>query len=102
MFFAAITSWTPYASQDEEVGLVIVTTVSDQGLLDVQDRRPVVLAPHDARIWMDNSLPKEQAEQIARVQSLPAEAFEWFRVSPSVNSARNNTPALIEPIDPQD
>jgi putative SOS response-associated peptidase YedK len=64
----------------------------------VRDRRPVVLAPEDARLWMDHDFSTEQAEQLARAASLPPDAFEWHKVSTDVNNTRNNDEYLVEPI----
>lgn len=77
---------------------MIVTTVAEGGMVDVHDRRPVVLAPEDALLWMDNSLSAEQAEQIARHMALGPDAFEWFKVSTDVNKAVRSDPHMIEPI----
>lgn len=82
----------------EGAGFVIVTAAAEGGMVDVHDRRPVVLAADDARIWMGLDTPLEQAEQLARIGSLPATDFEWYRVSPAVNNARHNSPELIEPL----
>jgi putative SOS response-associated peptidase YedK len=73
-----------------------VTAAAEAGLVDVHDRRPVVLAPEDARLWMDHDFSAEPAEQLARAASLPPEAFEWYKVSTDINNARNNDEHLIE------
>lgn len=65
MFLAALTNWRPYAKETLGMGFVIVTEASDGGMVDVHDRRPVVFAPEDARLWMDNTLPRDQAETLA-------------------------------------
>jgi putative SOS response-associated peptidase YedK len=98
-FMAAITNWKPAQEQTKQVGVVIVTAAADGGLADVHDRRPVVLAPADARLWMDNSLPAEQADQLARAKCLPPEAFELYKVSPMVNRAsEHDGPECVKPI----
>jgi putative SOS response-associated peptidase YedK len=99
MFLAAITSYRPGKEPAEGTGFVIVTAAADAGLLDVHDRRPVVLSAEDAELWMDNSLSAEQAEDLARNHSLPPEAFEWYRVSKDVNKVGRNDGHLIQPID---
>jgi putative SOS response-associated peptidase YedK len=83
----------------EGTGFVIVTAAAEAGLIDVHDRRPVVLAPEDARLWMDHDFSAEQVEQLARTASLPPETFEWYKVSTDVNNARHNDARLIQPID---
>ena len=99
MLLAAITNFRPFTDQDKQVGMVIVTAAADGGMVDVHDRRPVVLAPEDARLWMDNTLPAEQADMLARNRSLPPESFEWYRVSTDVNNARHNEAYLIEAVE---
>jgi putative SOS response-associated peptidase YedK len=98
LFLAAITNYRPYTHQEKEIGMVIVTAAADEGLVDVHDRRPVVFGADDARIWMDNRLPAEQADLLARNRSLPPESFEWYQVSADVNNAKHNEPYLIEPV----
>lgn len=98
MFLAAITNYRPDKEPKEGTGFVIVTAAAEGGMVDVHDRRPVVLAAEDAALWIDNSLPPEQAEYLARSMSLPPDAFEWYEVSKDVNKVGNNDPRLIEPI----
>lgn len=98
MFLAAITSYRPDKDLAEGTGFVIVTAAADEGLVDVHDRRPVVFSAEDAEIWMDNHFPAQQAEQLARMQTLPADAFEWYKVSTAVNRAGNDDEDLILPI----
>jgi putative SOS response-associated peptidase YedK len=97
MFMAAITNFNPSKEPSEGSGFVIVTAASDAGMVDVHDRRPVVLAPEDARLWLDPALPVEQAEHLARSIALPTEVFEWYQVGKEVNKTGNNEKHLIEP-----
>ncbi|WP_019334992.1 SOS response-associated peptidase [Pseudomonas syringae] len=78
-------------------GFVIITADSAGGMLDIHDRRPVVLGPGDAREWLDPATPKERAEQIVLNCGVPAEEFEWFKVDAAVGNVRNKGKALIEP-----
>ncbi|MNJ44596.1 putative SOS response-associated peptidase YedK [compost metagenome] len=66
-------------------------------MVDVHDRRPVVLAPETAREWLDPEMPKEQAEQMALNLGEPSDVFEWYRVSTAVGNVRNQGPELIRP-----
>ncbi|HYD82346.1 MAG TPA: SOS response-associated peptidase [Paucimonas sp.] len=99
MFLAAITNHRPGKEEHEGTGFVLVTAAADGGMVDIHDRRPVVLAPEDAALWMDNSLPSEQAEHLARALSLAPEAFAWHPVGKEVNKVGNNHPGLIDAID---
>ncbi len=81
----------------EQHGFVIITADSAGGLVDIHDRRPVVLSPDLAREWLDPATPPELAEQIALNQGEPSEAFTWYPVSRDVGNVRNQGPQLIEP-----
>ncbi|MBK5412578.1 SOS response-associated peptidase family protein [Pseudomonas sp. TH34] len=85
----------------DQDGFVIITADSAGGMVDIHDRRPVVLTPDLAREWLDPATPKERAEQMVLHQGEPAEAFEWFRVDTAVGNVRNNGTALIQPISAQ-
>ena len=100
LFLAAITNVRADRENPEGSGFVIVTAAADSGMVDIHDRRPVVLAPQDARLWLDPDLPAEQAEQLARSMAAPAEEFTWYAVSTEVNRVGNSSPHLIEPIEP--
>ena len=90
----------PYTEQNVEVGFVIVTEDCEGGMVDIHDRRPVVLEPEDAWRWMDPDKLVEEAAPIAQTRSLPTEAFTWWRVDRAVNRVdpNNNTRELIAPI----
>jgi putative SOS response-associated peptidase YedK len=98
MFLAAITNYRPGKEPTEGTGFVIVTAAAERGMVDVHDRRPVAFSAEDAALWMDNSLPAEQAEYLARSVALPPEAFEWYEVSRDVNKVGNNDEHLIQPV----
>ncbi|MNJ44375.1 putative SOS response-associated peptidase YedK [compost metagenome] len=85
------------AEPSEHDGFVIITADSAGGMVDVHDRRPVVLSPELAREWLNPTTPKEQAEQIALNLGEPSEAFEWYPVNPSVGNVRNQGSDLILP-----
>ena len=97
---AAITNYKLYTHQTVETGFVIVTQDSEGGMVDIHDRRPVVLKPEDAWRWMDLETPVEEAAHIAQSRSLSTEEFTWWRVSREVNRAdpHNDRKELLEPI----
>ncbi len=88
----------PDADEDhgEHYGFVIITADSDGGMVDIHDRRPVVLMPDRAREWLDPATTKERAEQMVLHQGEPAEVFEWFKVSVDVGNVRNQGALLIQ------
>jgi putative SOS response-associated peptidase YedK len=81
----------------EDDGFVIITTDSAGGMVDIHDRRPVVLTPELAREWLEHATPKERAEQIVR-QAEPGETFEWFKVDVAIGNVQNQGKSLIRPI----
>ncbi|MFJ9451532.1 SOS response-associated peptidase [Herbaspirillum sp. NPDC101397] len=98
VFMAALTNHFPDKEDTEGAGFVIVTDDSAGGMVDIHDRRPVVLSPEDAKLWMDLDFPYEQAEQIARVSELRDDYFEWYKVSSGVNRFGKHEEDLIEPL----
>ncbi|WP_415764466.1 SOS response-associated peptidase [Pseudomonas sp. ZB1P45] len=77
-------------------GFVIITADSAGGMLDIHDRRPVVLSAPLAREWLDPATPKERAEQMALLQGEVSEVFEWYKVDRAVGNSRNQGVALID------
>ena len=97
---AGLTNFRPYTQQTVEVGFVIITEDCEGGMVDIHDRRPVVLEPEDAWRWLDVDTPVEEAAHIAQSRSLPGDAFTWWRVDRAVNRADpfNNSKELLKPI----
>ncbi|MNR61794.1 putative SOS response-associated peptidase YedK [compost metagenome] len=67
-------------------------------MADIHDRRPLVLAPEEARTWLDPHLSPKEAEEILHL-SMPVEEFEWFAVGVDVGNVKNEGPGLISPSD---
>ena len=99
LFFAGLSSAKPDAEAHEGDGFVIVTDASDAGMVDIHDRRPLVLSADEARQWLDPDCTFEEANHMANNVSTPIEAFRWFRVSKGVNKVGNDESAFNEPID---
>ncbi|MGV5437536.1 SOS response-associated peptidase [Pseudomonas aeruginosa] len=83
--------------QAEQHGFVIITADAEGGMVDIHDRRPVVLPPDLAREWLDPATPPERAEEIVLMQGEPSESFRWYAVDPAVGNVRNQGAHLIEP-----
>jgi putative SOS response-associated peptidase YedK len=97
IFCAAIGRF-PTANEEprDDDGFVIITADSAGGMLDIHDRRPVVLSPGLAREWLDPGTPRERAEQMALLQAEGSDVFEWYKVGKAVGNVKNQSAALIE------
>lgn len=98
IFMAAIGS-TSFERGDSAEGFLLVTAAADRGLVDIHDRRPLVLTSEAAREWMRQDLTGAEAEEIARDGSVSADDFTWHAVSRAVGNLNNQGPALIEPVE---
>jgi putative SOS response-associated peptidase YedK len=98
MFFAGLAEVHLGLEPDERDGFVIITADSDQGMVDIHDRRPVVLNAEHAREWIDPETSPERARELALACCRPVEEFHWYEVCKEVGNVRNQGPHLIEPL----
>lgn len=94
---AAIGS-VPFERGDEAEGFLIVTAAADQGLVDIHDRRPLVLVPEAAREWMRQDIGGKEAGEIATDGSVTADHFTWHPASRAVGNVKNQGSDLISPL----
>jgi len=99
MFFGALAQVSPGLDPHDGDGFVIITAASDQGMVDIHDRKPLVLPPEFAREWLNPDLTADGAAEIARECCQPTKDFEWYPVGKDVGNVRNQGPALIIPAD---
>ncbi|MBZ2206544.1 SOS response-associated peptidase family protein [Massilia soli] len=87
-------------SEDSKManGFTIVTAAAEGGLLDVHDRRPIVLSVADAAMWMKPDLPPDEAAHMLANFGVPPEAFAWHMVDKAVGNVRNQDQRLASPI----
>ena len=100
MFFAALGQFQRGGMLEPRGGdgFVIITASSGAGMLDIHDRRPLVLPAECALNWLDPELVPREAEDIALEYGLGVEAFDWYPVSAAVGNVRNEGSHLIERI----
>ncbi|WP_318356586.1 SOS response-associated peptidase [Enterobacter sp.] len=96
IFMAAIGS-TPFERGDEAEGFLIVTAAADKGLVDIHDRRPLVLTPEAAREWLRQETRGVDAEELAKTGAVAAKEFTWHPVTRAVGNVQNQGAELIEP-----
>lgn len=92
---AAIGS-TPFERRDEAEGFLIETSAADKRLVDIHDRRPLVLLPEAAREWMRQDIGGKEAEEIAADGAVPADKFIWHAVSRAVDNVKNQGSYLMQ------
>ncbi|WP_455853818.1 SOS response-associated peptidase family protein [Pantoea endophytica] len=97
LFFAAIGK-QPYGQDHGKEGFVIVTSSSNQGMVDIHDRRPLVIAADAVREWLSADTTPQRAEEIARDAAIPEKDFTWHPVSVKVGNIHNQGSELIEPV----
>lgn len=101
LFFAALAEVHPGIEPDERDGFVIITAAADQGLVDIHDRKPLVLSPALAREWIDPATSEERAAEIVQAGCRPARDFKWHPVDKQVGNVRNEGEALIHSVGPK-
>lgn len=97
MFFGALAQVHPGLEPHDGDGFVIITAASDSGMVDIHDRRPLVLTADIANEWLDPELSPKRAKEIAKNLCQSTEEFEWYPVGKAVGSVKNQGPELIEP-----
>lgn len=102
MFFGALAQVHPGLDLHDGDGFVIITAASDQGMVDIHDRKPLVLPPEHAREWIDPSLTPGRAEEIAKECCQSVDDFEWYAVGKTVGNVKNQGADLLLPVLPVD
>ncbi len=100
MFFAAIGQFQRGGMLEprDGDGFVIITSSSDDGMLDIHDRRPLVFSGECAAHWMDPELAPGEAEELALEHGEGVDGFEWYAVGREIGDVRNEGARLIAPI----
>ena len=96
LFFAAI-GRQPFGQDHGKEGFVIVTSSSNKGMVDIHDRRPLVIAADAVREWLSNDTSPQRAEEIAHDAAVPEHEFTWHPVSKKVGNIHNQGKELVEP-----
>lgn len=99
MFFAGLTDLFLPRSRGVAPGFIIITAHAGFGLVELADRRPVVLAPEEVHVWLDPRTSLQVARHIVSELLLPPPAFEWYTVSPDVRDAQVDRADLLQPLE---
>ncbi len=87
-----------YATSGKEApdAFAVVSTEAKGKLAEVHSRMPLILAPDDARSWLDPSAAPEQFDYAAAVR--PSEDLVWHAVSKRVNDPKSNDAGLMQDV----
>lgn len=97
--FAFAALWDRWRGGEEPVeSCTIVTTDASAVLEPIHDRMPVILAPADRSMWLDESVEK-YAELEPALQPYPSEMLEVYRVDRRVNRPDFDEPTCIQPLE---
>ena len=92
--FAAV--WSREESREGPVEACAIITCAPNSLTSpVHHRMPVILAPGSYSNWLDPA--GDSATLLALLQPAEWPGMAWHPVSPEVNRATNDYPALVEP-----
>jgi putative SOS response-associated peptidase YedK len=97
MVFAGL--WEHWKTAEGEVieSFAILTTSSNRLIAVLHDRMPVILHPEEYAIWLDRNVTEPEKLK-SLYQPYPAELIEMYPVSSLVNSPKNDSEDLIQPV----
>lgn len=85
------------APQGEIITFTILTTTANPLMAPIHDRMPVIIDPQYYDAWLDPELT-----DISKIQALiapyPERLMEAYAISPRVNSPRNDSADLLQPL----
>jgi len=94
--FAGLWEFARIDDQDI-VSATIVVGPPNALAAQIHDRMPVILMPADYDRWLDKATPPDEAR--AMLKPYDADLMKAYEVSRAVNSVKNDTEDLIEPVD---
>ena len=100
--FAFAGLWSTWKSPDGNriASCAIITTTTNDLLRPIHDRMPAVLSMHMEEFWLDAAV--DDPDMLASALTpYPDDAMEAYEVSELVNSAANDGPEIIEPLEGQ-
>ena len=87
--------WYPAPNSDPLLTCTLITTTANDVVSPIHDRSPVILTGARMWAWLDPTATPAQLQDLLR--PLPSNQMTTYRVSPSVNSPRNDSATLIQP-----
>ncbi len=91
---------TPFERGDHAEGFLIVTAAADRGLVDIHDRRPLVLTPEAAREWMRQDVTGAEAAEDCSRRSRFRRRFYLAPGNAGGRQCEKSGPELLAPLSP--
>ena len=89
--------WKPKTLEADTVQtFTIITVPAAKSVEHIHDRMPAILSREQERLWLDLDLPEKEAEQL--LLPYPEDELQYYTVSKKVNSTRNESKELLEPV----
>ena len=98
LYLAGLSSVAADEKPNKGDGFVLVTSATEEGIVDVSARRPITLISADARRWLNSKTTFAGAQQMIRECPSPRKTFSSYRVSVGVNYTSNDEPAFNDPL----
>jgi putative SOS response-associated peptidase YedK len=97
--FAGLWDEAPAGPDGETIqSFTILTTSANDAMTSLHDRMPVMFEDEVVPVWLDRE--ETEAEPMAQLLMPPVEEpLNMFAVSRAVNTPKNNSPELLEPVD---
>lgn len=91
--------WEKWRSPEGETieSCTVITTSANEIVSGVHERMPVILSRDDHALWLSDD-ERRQDERFELLRPYPAEEMNSYKVSTLVNSPKNDSPELIQPI----
>jgi putative SOS response-associated peptidase YedK len=96
-FFAGLYDIWHEGDPDQLATFTIITCEPNAIAADIHNRMPVIAQPADYARWLDPDLTDPSAVMDV-LKPYPAKEMTAYPISKRVNSPRNNSPELLEPV----
>ena len=89
--------WTPNSGSETISSFSILTTKANSFMKEIHNRMPLILDSRLEAIWLDPSIEDKATIEQAIKDGTP-EDLDCYKVSTLVNSVKNNTESLLDPV----
>jgi putative SOS response-associated peptidase YedK len=100
--FCLAAIWETWRDPNDPFGgevrtFAILTCEPNEMMARIHDRMPVILHPGDYKRWLDPDLPGP----LDLLKPFPSELMKMWPIGDKVGNWRNNTPDILDPLDPE-